>query len=61
MSWTPWKEAEKQAKRAVDKVLKPAAKSLESEMRKIGGDCRNGIRVMGRRKWKMGSRKSAMR
>ena len=48
MGWSPWKEAEKKAKQAVDKIIKPAAQKVEKEVKGVGEKAVNEVRSKGR-------------
>lgn len=48
MGWSPWGEAEKQAKKAIDKIVKPAADAAKKALNKIGDGIKSGIKKVGR-------------
>ena len=47
MGWNPVKEAQKQAKRAVDKVIKPAAEGAKRSVNQVGDGVKGGVRKVG--------------
>ena len=47
MGWNPVKEAEKKAKRAIDKIIKPAAESAKKSVNKVGDRARSNLRKAG--------------
>lgn len=47
MGWNPKKEAEKAARKVVDKVVKPAANAAKGELNRLGDEIRSSIRSRG--------------
>ena len=47
MGWNPIKEAEKAAKKVVNKIVDPAAKAAKSLVNKAGDEVRSGVRKAG--------------
>ena len=48
MGWNPLKEAEKAAKRAIDKVVTPAVDAAKRAVESVGKGVRDGVRKVGR-------------
>ena len=48
MGWNPLKEAEKAARKAVDKIVKPAADGAKRLVDRAGNEVKNGVQKVGR-------------
>ena len=48
MGWNPVREAQKKAKEAVDKVIRPAVDGGKRTINKIGDEAENGVKKVGR-------------